>query len=28
VPGTVISASNYAAWVVVSAIVAWIILGG
>ena len=28
VPGTVISASNYAAWVVVSAIVAWIIVGG
>ena len=28
VPGIVISASNYAAWVVVSAIVAWIIVGG
>ena len=28
VPGTWIAGSNYAAWVVVSALVAWIILGG
>jgi fumarate reductase subunit C len=27
-PGSFISASNYAAWVVVSAIVAWIIMRG
>jgi fumarate reductase subunit C len=28
VPGSMIAASNYAAWVVVSAIVAWLIIGG
>jgi fumarate reductase subunit C len=28
VPGSVIAASNYAAWVVVSAIIAWLIIGG
>jgi fumarate reductase subunit C len=28
VPGSLISASNYAAWVVVSAIVAWLLIGG
>jgi fumarate reductase subunit C len=28
VPGTWIAASNYAAWALVSALVAWIILGG
>ena len=28
VPGWLISASNYAAWVVVSAIVAWLLIGG
>ncbi len=28
VPGSVIAASNYAAWVVVSAIVAWILAAG
>ena len=28
VPGSMIAASNYAAWVVVSAIVAWLLIGG
>jgi fumarate reductase subunit C len=28
VPGTLISASNYAAWAVVSVIVAWLLIGG
>jgi fumarate reductase subunit C len=28
VPGSLIAASNYAAWVAVSAIVAWILIGG
>ena len=28
VPGFLIAASNYAAWVVVSALVAWIVMGG
>ena len=28
VPGSMIAASNYAAWVVVSAIVAWLVIGG
>jgi succinate dehydrogenase subunit C len=28
VPGILIAASNYAAWVVVSAFVAWIVIGG
>jgi fumarate reductase subunit C len=28
VPGSLISASNYAAWAVVSAIVAWLLIGG
>lgn len=28
VPGVLIAASNYAAWVVVSAVVAWLFLGG
>ena len=28
VPGSLISLSNYAAWVVVSAIVAWLLVGG
>ena len=28
VPGVFIAASNYAAWVLVSAVVAWLILGG
>jgi fumarate reductase subunit C len=28
VPGSLIAASNYAAWVAVSAIVAWVLIGG
>jgi fumarate reductase subunit C len=28
VPGSLISASNYAAWVVVSAVLAWLLVGG
>ena len=28
VPGSLISASNYAAWFVVSAVVAWLLIGG